>query len=299
MLLRDRRHSAIEPAGSCTLRARARAGRLQPRPLPADHAAAVRGFRPDRRRHPDHHAQVGGGGLRAGRRRAAVRHLPLPRQAGRPRAGRRCTATPRSRSSGPSSRHYPGRHCGAHGPGNLSRPLPSPAPTRWRWRSSGISGGGSSATPAQPHHGKRAARSRGADRLPPNANGRRGPQLLAPAVRRQARRLPQSGNPALVQGGAGGRVSGAVRGVLRNSARANGVPGAGPDAGGVPGVVRPHADAPGQARRRRRGAGRFGAHGQRGRHGAVAEPRARSRRSAATPRGKSSSRPRAAWPATR
>ena len=61
--------------------------------------------------------------------------------------------------------------------------------------------------------------------------------------------FPEPRDPALVQGRGGGRVSGPVRGVLRHPARADGLPGAGPDAGGVPGLGRAHADAGRQAGR--------------------------------------------------
>ena len=71
-----------------------------------------------------------------------------------------------------------------------------------------------------------------------------------PQVRRKAGRLPESRDPSLVQGGAGGRVPRPVRGVLRHRARAHGLPGEGADAGGVPGLGGPHADAGSQARGR-------------------------------------------------
>ena len=53
---------------------------------------------------------------------------------------------------------------------------------------------------------------------------RRDPQLLAAAVRRQARRLSRPGDPDLVQGGLDRALSRPVRGVLRHPARPDGVP---------------------------------------------------------------------------
>ncbi len=71
----------------------------------------------------------------------------------------------------------------------------------------------------------------------------RDPQLVAAAVRRQARRLSRPGDPDLVQGGLDRALSRPVRGVLRDPARPDGVPHPLRNAGGVRGLGRAHADA--------------------------------------------------------
>ena len=101
----------------------------------------------------------------------------------------------------------------------------------------------------QRYDGERAAHSGGTDDLAQDGDGGRGPQLLESPVRRQARRLSEPGDPTVVQGRRGRRVSGAMRRVLRHPARENGVPGPGAVGGGVPGLGRAHADAEGPAAR--------------------------------------------------
>ena len=99
----------------------------------------------------------------------------------------------------------------------------------------------------QPDHGQRAARAGGPDSLAPHGQRRRHPQLLGAPVRGQARRLCQSGDPAVVQGRGRTASIRAVRRVLRHPARAHGVTGSGTEAGGVSGLGGAHADARPQA----------------------------------------------------
>ena len=109
----------------------------------------------------------------------------------------------------------PRRHRRAHGPRHL-RDQRHP-----QGRTPHDRGGGASVVVGvplsgpQPHHRQRAPHSGRPDGVAPDEDGGRRPQLLGPAVRGQARRLPQPGDPALVQG-RGRRAS--TRASARNSA---------------------------------------------------------------------------------
>ena len=82
--------------------------------------------------------------------------------------------------------------------------------------------------------------------------GRRGPQLLAPALRRQARRLSGPRDAALVEGRLDRALPRPVRRVLRDPACADGVPRPLGDAAGFRGLGRSHEDARVRPSRRRR-----------------------------------------------
>ena len=86
---------------------------------------------------------------------------------------------------------------------------------------------------AQPHHGQRAARAGGPHGVAPDGHRRRAAQLLGAPVRRQARRLPQPGDPALVQGREPGDYPGQCAEFCGMQHGADGLPGRGAGARGV------------------------------------------------------------------
>ena len=192
----------------------------------------------------------------------------------------RSTATPPSRSSGPSF------------PALILAAIAVPT-VRGIFQTGAIPGGrraqgGGRRPPVvvgvplpgpQHHHGQRGARPGGADGVPPDGDGRRRPQLLAAPVRRQAGRLPRTGRP-----GSGSRPS--RRASIRGSAPSSAASSTGAWRSGC-GPRRPTSSRAGwpTCRRcgpspppRRRRPGRFGAYGQRRRRSAAQAARGAARR---------------------